>query len=188
MKITLRKANTLQNNINEALKQIAVTSEVSLTEFHRPEDEIARVRAEAEKNIQRRERLNHALYDIRQRVAGANTNAGVNINLTLVAEIEKQIQFYTGLASKEVRQSMDVVAGKLRKISESKSDSRLYGYNDTVNTSVWTAEDIAGFKKTVSDLKKSKQQLQDIILETNVRTEIQLSEETVSVLQAEGLL
>ncbi len=188
MKITLRKANALQNNINDALKQILVVSEVALTEFHKPEDEIARVRAEAEKNIQRRERLNHALYDIRQRVAGANTNAGVNINLTLVAEIEKQIQFYTGLAGKEVRQSMDVVAGKLRKISESKSDSRLYGYNDTVNTSVWTAEDIAGFKKTVSDLKKSKQQLQDVILETNVRTEIELSDETVAVLQAEGLI
>ena len=187
MKITLRKANALQNNINDALKQILVVSEVALTEFHKPEDEIARVRAEAEKNIQRRERLNHALYDIRQRVAGANTNAGISINLTLVAEIEKQIQFYTGLAGKEVRQSADVVAGKLRKIAESKSE-RMYGYNDTVPTSVWTAEDIAGFKKTVSDLKKAKQQLQDVILETNVRTEIELSDETVAVLQAEGLV
>jgi uncharacterized protein YdcH (DUF465 family) len=187
MKITLRKANALQNSINDALKQILVVSEVALTEFHRPEDEIARVRAEAEKNIQRRERLNHALYDIRQRVAGANTNAGVSTNLTLVAEIEKQIQFYTGLSGKEVRQGHEVVAGKLRKIAETKSE-RLYGYSDTVNTSVWTAEDIAGFKKTVSDLKKSKQQLQDIILETNVRTEIELSDETVAVLQAEGLI
>jgi uncharacterized protein YdcH (DUF465 family) len=187
MKITLRKANALQNSINDALKQILVVSEVALTEFHRPEDEIARVRAEAEKNIQRRDRLHHALYDIRQRVAGANTNAGVSTNLTLVAEIEKQIQFYTGLSGKEVRQGHEVVAGKLRKIAETKSE-RLYGYSDTVNTSVWTAEDIAGFKKTVSDLKKSKQQLQDIILETNVRTEIELSDETVAVLQAEGLI
>lgn len=187
MKITLRKANTLQNSINDSLKQIAVTSEVSLTEFHKPEDEIARIRAEALNNIQRRDRLHHALYDIRQRVAGANTNAGINTNLTLVAEIEKQIQFYTGLAGKEVRIGSDIVAGKLRKVAESKSE-RIYGYNDTVSTSVWSAEDLAGFKKTVSDLKKSKQQLQDIILETNVRTEIQLSDETVAVLQAEGLI
>ncbi len=187
MKITLRKANTLQNNINDTLKQIAVASEVSLTEFHSPEHEIARVRAEAEKNIQRREHLNHALYDIRQRVSDANFAAGVNRNLTAVAELEKQIQFYTGLAGKEVRLGVDVVAGKLRKISESKSE-RIYGYNDTVSTSVWTAEDLAGFKKTVSDLKKAKQQLQDSILETNVRTEIQLSDETVNVLQSEGLV
>lgn len=187
MKITLRKANALQNSINDALKQIAVTGEVALTEFHKPEDEIARVRAEALKNIQRRDALNAALYDIRQRVAGANSNAGVDKNLTAVAELEKQIQFYTGIAGKEVRLGADIVAGKLRKVAESKSE-RLYGYGDTVSTSVWTAEDLAGFRKTVSDLKKSKQQLQDVILETNVRTEITLSDETVTVLQAEGLV
>ena len=187
MKITLRKANTLQNSINDALKQIDIKSEVALTEFHQPEAEIARVAAEVQANIRRRNSLNSALYSIRQSVAQANHSAGVNSNLTAVAELEKQIQFYTGLAGKEVRQSADVLAGKLRKIAESKSE-RLYGYNDTVNTSVFTAEDIAGFKKTVSDLKKSKQQLQDTILELNVRTEVALSNETVLALNAEGLI
>lgn len=187
MKITLRKAAVLQNAINDALKQIDIKSEVALTEFHQPEAEIARAATEARDNIQRRGALNSALYSIRQRVAEANHSAGVNGNLTAVAELEKQIQFYTGLAGKEVRQSAEVLAGKLRKISESKSE-RLYGYNDTVNSGVFTAEDIAEFKKTVSDLKKSKQQLQDQILELNVRTEIELSNETVATLQAEGLI
>lgn len=187
MKITLRKANALQNSINDAIKQIDIKTEVALTEFHKPEDEIARAAAAARAGIQRRELLNHALYNIRQRVAEANNSAGVNRNLTEVAALEKQIQFYTGLVGKEVRQDADVVAGKLRKIAESKSE-RLYGYNDTVNTGVFTGEDIAGFKKIVSDLKKAKQQIQDVILETNVRTEIDLSDETVATLQAEGLI
>lgn len=187
MKITLRKANTLQNSINDALKQIAITGEVSLTEFHKPEDEIARARAEALTNIQRRHALNATLYSIRHDVAEANARAGVDRDLTAVAELEKQIQFYTDLANKEVRQNAEVVVGKLRKIAESKSE-RMYGYNDTVNTSVWTAEDIAGFKKKVSEFKKSKQQLQDQILETNVRTEIDLSDKNVAILQAEGLV
>lgn len=188
MKITLRKAAVLQNAINDVVKQIDIKSEVALTEFHRPEDEIARVAAEVRTNIQRRNSLNLALYAIRQRVSLANHDAGVNGNLTAVAELEKQIQFYTGLASKEVRESADVLAGKLRKISEQEAKSRIYGYGDTVSTSVFTAEDIAGFRKTVSDLKKNKQQLQDTILELNVRTEIALDDETVAVLQAEGLL
>ena len=187
MKITLRKAAVLQNAINDALKQIEIKTEISLTEFHKPEDEIARAAADVSAGIRRRDRLIGALLDIRQSVADANHNAGINENLTLVASLEKQIQFYTGLAGMEVRQSADVLAGKLRKIAESKSE-RLYGYNDTVNTSVFTAEDIAGIKKTVSELKKSKQQLQDRILELNVRTEITLSDETVATLQAEGLL
>lgn len=187
MKITLRKAAVLQNAINDVLKQIDIKSEIALTEFHRPEDEIALAAAEARANIQRRGALNRALYGIRHRVALANHDAGINSYLTEVAELEKQIQFYTGLAGKEVRQSADVLAGKLRKIAESKSE-RIYGYGDTVNTSVFTAEDIAGFKKTVSDFKKDKQQLQDSILELNVRTEIELSDETVNVLRAEGLV
>ena len=188
MKITLRKANTLQNNINDALKQIEVKSEVALTEFHQPEAEIACAAAEAQTNIRRRNSLNSALYSIRQSVALANHNAGVNGNLTAVAELDKQIQFYTGLAGKEVRESADVLAGKLRKIGEQEGKSRIYGYNDTVSTSVFTAEDIAGFKKAVSDLKKSKQQLQDLILELNVRAEIELNNEAVVALQAEGLI
>lgn len=188
MKITLRKAAVLQNAINDALKQIDLKSEIALTEFHQPEAEIARAATEAKANIQRRWALNSALYSIRHRVAQANHESGVNGNLTAVAEVEKQIQFYTGLASKEVRESADVLAGKLRKIGEQEGKSRIYGYGDTVNTSVFTAEDIADFKKTVSDLKKTKQQLQDTILEANVRTEITLSDETVATLQTEGLL
>ena len=188
MKITLRKAAVLQNAINDALKQIDIKSEIALTEFHQPEAEIARAANEVQVNIRRRNLLNSALYAIRQSVAQANHSAGVNSNLTAVAELEKQIHFYTGLASKEVRESADVLAGKLRKIGEQEAKSRIYGYGDTVSTSVFTAEDIAGFKKTVSDLKKSKQQLQDLILELNVRTEIEINNETVAALQAEGLI
>ena len=188
MKITLRKAAVLQNAINDALKQIDIKSEVALTEFHQPEAEIERARAEITRAIDRRELLVKALYDIRQQVANANHAAGVNSNLTAVAALEKQIQFYTGLAGKEVRESADVLAGKLRKIGEQEAKSRIYGYGDTVNTSVFTAEEIAKFKRDVADLKKSKQHLQDLILELNVRTEIELGTETVATLQAEGLI
>jgi hypothetical protein len=188
MNVTLRKASVLQNAINEAIRGIDIKSEIALTEFHKPEDEITRAVAEARSNIARRDALSMTLYDIRDSVATVNHTAGVNAKLTQVAAVEKQIQFYTGLVSKEVRQSTDVLAGKVRKLGEGEAKSRIYGYNDTVTTGVFTAEDIAGFKKRVSDLKKDKQKLQDQVLEANVRNEIVLSEATVKVLQAEGLV
>lgn len=187
MNVTLRKASVLQNAINDAIRSIDVKSEVSLNEFVDAEAEVVRAATDAKSNIVRRDALHQALYDIRRVVARANHESGVNDKLTDVAEVEKQIQFYTGLAGKEVRQSADVVAGKLRKIAESKTE-RIYGYSDTVSTSVFTAEDIAGFKKIVSDLKKNKQKVQDQILEANVRNEVSLSEATVKTLQAEGIL
>lgn len=187
MKITLRKAAVLQNAINDVIKQIDIKTDIALTEFHAPESEIARARQAFAQALERRDQLIETLYNIRRAVSDANHTAGINGNLTAVAALEKQIQFYSALAGKGVRENADVLAGKLRKISESKND-RLYGYNDTVNTSVFTEEDLAKIKSDVAGLKKSKQQLQDLILELNVRTEIDLSDAAVAVLQAEGLL
>jgi hypothetical protein len=188
MNVTLRKASVLQNAINDAIRGIDIKSEIALTEFHQPEAELTQAVTEARANIARRDALNSALYNIRYVLAQANHNSGVNDKLTEVAETEKLIQFYTGLSGKEVRQGADVLAGKLRKLGEQDGKSRMYGYNDSVSTGVFTSEDIAGFKKKVSELKKSKQKLQDQILELNVRNEVTLNQTTIQTLQSEGLL
>ena len=188
MNITLRKASALQNAINDALKHIDIKTEITLTEFHNPEQEIARATHELESNIARRDGLSSALYDIRDSVAVANHTAGVNAKLTQVAAVEKQIQFYSGLASKAEREYSDILAGKLRKMAEDKTERRIYGYNDTVSTSVLTKDAIDAYKVRVAELKRNKQKLQDEVLEANVRTEIQLAEQTVKTLQTEGLL
>jgi hypothetical protein len=57
-----------------------------------------------------------------------------------------------------------------------------------VTTTVFTEEDIKGFKMFVSLAKKGKQTLQDQVLELNVRTDISLSADTVQTLNSEGLL
>ena len=49
-------------------------------------------------------------------------------------------------------------------------------------------EQIAQAKAEVLNLKKQKQQLNDEVLELNIKTEIPLSEDVVASLQAEGLL
>ena len=77
---------------------------------------------------------------------------------------------------------------KLRNDKSDSSRRSIYGYNDTVDTSVFTKEDLDGFRREVARAKKAKQKLQDEILELNVQTVIQLSEKTVATLQAEGLL
>lgn len=191
MKVTLRKANTIQNSINDAVKGLEFKTEVTVNEFQSAEDEISKVAAELKANINRRENLQLALYEIRKAVGSANHAASIDSRLADVANLEKSIQFYTGLAGKTVRESEVVVAGKLDKIRNDKGENSrrsIYGYTDTVSTSVLTQADINGFRKVVADLKKQKQRLQDEILEANVRTEVALSEQTVTTLTAEGLI
>lgn len=191
MNISLRKASAFQASINEALKGIAFTATVKINEFQEAETEIARASAELKTNLVRREALTNALYEIRKSVSGANTQVGIDNRLADVAFLEKQIQFYNGLAGNSVRESQNVLAGRLDKIRNDKGEGRrasIYGYNDTVDTSVFTREDLDGFRREVAKAKKAKQKLQDEILELNVQTVIQLSSATVATLQAEGLL
>ena len=187
MKITLRKANALQLAIGEAVKNISVETDVKINEFQNGEVEIARVAAEFQSNLHRRTQLMDAMYAIRKAVSTANADSGVDIMLADVAQLEKQVQFYNGLASKKVREDAVVVEGQLGKLRESKDERRsIYGYSNTVDTSVLTAEDIKSFRTAAAAAKKAKQKLQDELLEINVRTEIEVAH--VDFLTAEGLL
>ena len=190
MKITLRKANALQLAIGEAVKNISVDTDVKINEFQNGEVEILRVAAEFQENLARRDRLVEAMYEIRKSVSVANSAAGVDGKLADVARFEKHVQFYNALASKKVRESTAVVEGQLNKLRESKDDSRrsIYGYASTVDTSVLSAEDIRGFRSQAAEAKKAKQKLQDELLEINVRTEIEIAQDAVQFLTAEGLL
>jgi peptide subunit release factor 1 (eRF1) len=92
------------------------------------------------------------------------------------------------LTEGKVAEDAAVVAGKLQKLRESDTKSRIYGYGDTVDTGVLTADQIEGYKAEMRDLKKQKQSINDKVLELNVRTEIELDTDTVALLEAEQLV
>jgi hypothetical protein len=189
MNISLRKASALQNSINDAIKGIDLKGQITLTEFHAPVMEIDKATTVFKTNLHRRDALVKALYDIRKQVSAANNRAGVDDKLTEIAHLEKQIQNYTTLSANDVREQEAVVLGKLEKIKNRKEDTRsIYGFESTVTTSVFTEEDIRGFKVFVGLAKKAKQKLQDEVLELNVRTDISLSADTVQTLNSEALL
>jgi hypothetical protein len=189
MNISLRKASVLQNSINDAIKGIDLKGQVTLTEFHDPIMEIYKATTAFKTNLNRRDSLVKALYDIRKQVSAVNSRVGIDDKLTEIAGLEKQIQNYTELSGFTVREQEAVVLGKLDKIKNRKEEGRsIYGYESTVATSVFTEEDIKGFKVFVNLAKKAKQRLQDEVLELNVRTDIGLSVDTVQTLKSEELL
>lgn len=190
MKITLRKANALQTAINDVIKNIEFTTTVSINEFQNPQEVISAAEAVFAKNMQRRDALYIALYELRKLVSKGNDVSEISQKLADVAFLEKQISFLSGLASKNVRETDAVINGKLDKIRNRKEDSRasLYGRDDTVDTSILLQEDIDGFRTLVAQAKKQKQRLQDEILEMNVRTEVPLSDTTVKTLTDEGII
>jgi ssDNA-binding replication factor A large subunit len=190
MKINLRKANALQLSVQDAIKSIKFDTDVKVNEFQVAEDVIAKAREAFAANQERHRGLLNSLYDIRKAVSRANSAQGVDVKLADVALMDKKIQYLTDLAGKTVRESVEVVAGKMDKLRNRKEDTRnlYYGHDASVDTSIFTQEDIAGFRIALSMGKKAKQKLQDELLDINVRTEIDLGTDVVTVLTAEGLL
>lgn len=190
MNITLRKANAVQNSINEAVRNIKVDLTVELNEFQNIEEALTKANNSLIENDTRRQKLTMALYNIRALVGTANASCGIDTALAKAAFVDKRIGQLEQLATAAEITALDVIKGKLEKIKSLKDEarSRIYGYGDTVTTSVLSKEQIAQAKAEILNLKKQKQKLNDEILELNIKTEIPLSDDTVATLQAEGLL
>lgn len=190
MNITLRKANAIQNLINEAIRSIKVNTLLELNEFQDTQTEIQRANDELISNDARRQKLLLALYNIRGLVGTANASSGIDLNLAKAAFIDKRIGQLEDLASASAVTNLAVITGKLDKIRNRKEESRasLYGTSDTVTTSILSQEQIDQSKAEIKNLKKQKQKLNDEVLELNIKTEIPLSDDVVQTLLAEGLL
>jgi hypothetical protein len=91
------------------------------------------------------------------------------------------------LAGKGTQTALRVLNGQVQKNANAKDDGFGYRHNP-VTTSIFTEEEVEEFRKNVSNHKRTKQKLQDALLERNVQTEIELSEETVAVLKKADIL
>ena len=191
MNITLRKANALQNSIKDAIRTIKIVHTVELNEFQDVEVALQKANTELFVNDSRRQKLLVALYTIRGAVGTANATSGINEHLAKAAFIDKRISQLEEISSVTEMTDVAVIVGKLDKIKNDKGENSrrsLYGYNDTVSTSVVTQEQIAQARAEIQTLRKQKQKINDSVLELNIRTEISLETDLVEVLAAEGLI
>jgi hypothetical protein len=72
-------------------------------------------------------------------------------------------------------------------LKEVKDDGYGYSRRDVVTT-IFTEEEVEDFKRSANDLRREKHRLQDALLELNVQTEIELSSDTVKLLERAGIL
>ena len=187
MKLTLRKANAVQAAINEAIKGLDLDTNVTLNEFEGVQEQIDAVRDRFFAANDTRDKMVTALYEIRTKVAQANASAGINDMLSSVAQAEKIISFNTMLAGKGAQTSLRVLNGQVKKNAEAKDD--IYGHSRRdVVTSIFTDAEVEGFKRIAADYKRTKQRLQDELLERNVQTTIELTEASVAALKAADIV
>jgi hypothetical protein len=189
IKVSLRKANAIQNQINDLLKSVQVKPAIEISEFV---DTVATLQAANDAVMAadaRRSDLLMALYSIRATVGIANFQCGIGNRLSHVAYIDKRLHQLDQLTNENARmKDLAVINGQLEKIRNRREEHRLYGYDNTVNTGVLQQTQIDSISGIMRELKKQKQKLNDEVLELNVRTEIELTDDVEKVLVKEGIL
>ncbi len=191
MKITLRKAHVLQKAVQEILNTVQVRPRVTLNEFQDPAQEIATAAQRVLNDDVRRSDLLMVLFTLRTLAGTANHTSGINMRLSHAAYLEKRIAQLTPLIGSESEiTDIAVTLGRLEKIKNRPADSRasIYGMHDEVDTGVLNREQIDNIKTIIAELKKQKQQVNDEVLELNVRTEFEITPEVEAVLQKEKLV
>ena len=190
MNISLRKANTVQNSINEAIRGIDICTAIDINEFQNVAEVLQNANNTLFANDTRRQKLLLALYNIRGLVGTANVQSGIDTKLATAAFVDKRIGQLEELSSVKPVVDPAVLNGKLDKIRNRKDESRssLYGRDEVVSTSVISDDQLKQIRTEIQNLKKQKQKLNDEILELNIKTEIPLSDDVVNTLQTEGIL
>lgn len=186
MKISLRKASALQAAINDTVATLDLSTEVRINEFEKPSAKMEDTAARFGENLKRRSNLLDALYVVRNAVSVANNDSGIDALLGNAARLDKDLTLYSRLAKLEPATSADVIIGKLGKIKGRSED--YYGREDVVSTTVFDSAALNDFKARAFTLKKAKVEIQDKLLELNVRTEIEVSAEVVEILEKENIL
>lgn len=187
MNISLRRASALQNAIQELIRSIEIAPQIQVNEFVNSENTIIAANNQLVENDGRRVALAVAYYNIRSLVGAANVSCGINMKLATAAFVDRRIAQLGEMISAGAR-DLTLVEKRLEKIRATDNNSRLYGREDSVTTSVLTEDQITAFRSELQALKKQKQSINDEILELNIKTEVPLGDNTVATLTREGLI
>lgn len=192
MKVTLRKAHALQQEIRRELDERMGRLRGSIRLDETVQD-VPKTLTQAQLGVSNElhdiELLSTALSAIRAAVADANTKSGVSSRLAEVAHINRMMKAYAELQEYDhisivPAEDLDAIQHKLTKLAE--TDSRRSLYREPEVTVSLLSEDV--IRDNLAQLRRSRAEFNDELLERNVSTRIELSDGTVAVLRARGLI
>jgi len=193
LKISLRKAHLLQTELQALISGVRINSSVNISEFENPEGVLMQAREEALTNIDVKKHLITVLTEIRQLVNDANNNTDetllpISDQLAHIVKYQKAIAIYETLL-KEVRaiEALEIIEGRLSKLRGATSSNE-YGQSNSVAAYVFSKEDVESFKDQLATMKREKARIQDMLLEANISTTIELSERICDQLRKHRLL
>ena len=188
MKINLRKASHLINEIHSQVNSIVSRMEsfVDINEYQDPEEEIKNANLEYLNHVDTVAELRECAYQIKVDVGRINAKVGINDLLTEKFYLEMGKKTLKNLAEKMPAKSITEIKGRLEKLAKKESESRYD--DDFIRTSCLSKTDIDIFKKDLRIYTKGLRDIDNKLLEANIKNTVTLGIEQVELLEKEGLL
>lgn len=189
MKITLRKAALLQTSLQEVINKIELRTSIDLNEYTDATNKYVKAHAQFENSLKKKKQAIGVLYTIRRLISVANAESGINQLLTDIAEQQALISTMSSIPCDNITLPWEEITGRLDKLKSAPLNERsvMHSMPVAVNTSLISQADAAQLKKDMQAARKQKQNLQDRVLELNIRTDIDISN-IADFLKEEGLL
>lgn len=191
MKINLRKAAVVQQQIQEEVKRIG-SEKSSITVSLYDTDISAKITAQAEKyklNTQRVSRLLDVNRFLRDVVARKNAETGIVGYLAedaMLSTFETRLRGMTELQTSISQTALEKeIASRIATIT---SERNLYGRNEhNIEVNVIDESFVESAKQELEQVRRRRRKIKDEMVSINVRTEIDVPEQVALVLIELGL-
>jgi uncharacterized protein YeeX (DUF496 family) len=188
IKINLRKASHLVNEIHSHVNSILsrMDSRIDINEYHDPEKEVKNANIEYLNQVDSIAELRECAFQIKIDVGRTNAKVGINDLLTEKFYLEMGRKTLRNLTEKTPAMTMAEIKGRVEKLTKKESESRYD--DDFIRTSCLSKTNIDIFKKDLRTYTKGLRDIDNKLLEANIKNSVTLGNEQVELLEKEGLL
>ena len=189
MRVSLRKANALQEALAVAVKSTPKTQrEVDVLNTVMWKPEINNVQTRYFDEIRGKLDMVNVRFTIRQLVSAANAESGVSDLLTELASTDSAIITIQRFIVQQSAREKDEILEKQRERKLARVDNPEYDGYMEMEVSVISKEDRDHWEDKVKELRRRKATINDQLLELNIRTDIELPTFVEEVLRKENLI
>jgi hypothetical protein len=190
MKVSLRKARQIRDDVEKLIAGQAVSPQLTLNVLADGHKElVASKRLEAMAQVKLLGDLDIAMFEIRKAIGRANAESGIADLLADRARCERlQARMAEVARTFSLADDASVLERRIEmnRTKLTSSDSRYV--SETITVSVLKEEDAAFFAEAEITARRAIRDLDDRILELNVRTSIELSEASAELLKNHGII
>jgi hypothetical protein len=189
MNVSLRKARQIRDDLQRLLAGEELRGTTTVSVYCEDIDALmAAKRAETMVQARLLGELEQVLFALRRAIGRANTESGIADQLAERARLERQVERLARAAAEAPAESIAVLERRLAAARDRAERADAYHVSETLTINVLGEADIAFFAEAVGIARRTIREIDERVLELNVRTQVEIGKEHERLLVEHGIL